>query len=221
MNTPGAPTFLKKHGTKIALIFFVIPVVVVSILLVLKIGQHPSPPWRRPQENNTESGGSCEPLPDDEDDNAIAYRLNTSNVCVPAMCEQGYSFNDDGTACEMTSLDSLPKDPRAQIIGAVTTEVNKTDRVFVSMDDGDNDMSEDVVVAGFVNHDCSGGRIAECAAEFVDYCDNNPASSSDPLLKLDCDHIVTNLGIGCAADEDCGGDKKCQSTADGSKKYCV
>jgi hypothetical protein len=156
-------------------------------------------------------------VPTAQINNVKHYRLDSSNACVPYMCNDGYALKN--SVCESSSSMT------GLVLAALEKEVAKSGRVFVNSADTDKDFDLEQVTNGFIRAGKCGqsqDTIEKCAAEFVDYCDNNPEITRDPTFKLDCDQIVSNLGITCTSDSDCKSSTlKCKKSPNNLKSFCI
>jgi hypothetical protein len=160
---------------------------------------------------------SSDCVPTAQINNVKQYKLNSDSKCVPFMCNDGYALKNSvcETSSSMTQL----------VLAALEKEVAKAGRVFVNSADTDKDFDLEQVVNGFGRAGTCGqtqDTVEKCAATFVDYCDNNPEMTSDPTFKLDCDQIISNLGIKCTSDSDCkSATLKCKKSPDNLKSFCI
>lgn len=186
---------------------------IIVVIIILTLGVY----WlykKNQNKTDTLTDVSCTPYTIDE--RATDYKLNNKGECIITSCFQNFKTNDDMTKCvEMenfeTEQDAL-LDFQTTIKSSLLSEAQN--KIFVTEDEIEN---ADIVAItnSFLNKCPTPGDVQTCIRDFstyctdcvndvVEYCDNNPTDTSNPITGLDCDYIVDErLGDACMLGDGC------------------
>ena len=168
------------------------------------------------EDGNCVSSINKDCVPEVPETNVKKYKYNKKLECLPYECEKGFVIEETDRHC-IAIPSPISEETLNLVMDTLEKEVAKPGRVFVNSADTDKDFNLKTMTSKFLQAGCTSSNITKCVTQFVDYCDNNPGESN---FGLDCDQIVSNLGISCKNDSECQAPTKCKVTPDSFKLYC-
>jgi hypothetical protein len=148
----------------------------------------------KPNEDGTDCQKSKENncTPENPVNNATEYTLNNKNECKVSKCIKYLKPNEDNTKC---IVDPVSGNFLSEIQNNLLENANG--RVFVTKEEIEG-ADINMIANGFLNN-CLSEDWKTCAKDFIEYCDDNPVDTTNPVTGLDCDHIVDDrIGEECS-----------------------